>query len=51
LYCVWDSAQSTSEFGFPCGGETANYWDSLETVTQADSTILQQLTIEEMPTR
>ncbi len=42
-------APSTDQFGFPCGGETANYGDFLDTVTQTNSTILQQLIIEELP--
>lgn len=43
-------APGTDQFGFPCGGETANYGDFLDSVTQANSTILQQLIIEELPT-
>ncbi len=36
-------APSTDQFGFPCGGETANYGDFIDTVTQTNSTIVQQL--------
>ena len=43
-------APSTDQFGFSCGGETANYGDFLDTVTHTNSTILQQLIIEELPT-
>ena len=43
-------APSTDQFGFPCGGETADYGDFLDTVIQTNSTIQQQLIIEELPT-
>jgi Putative Ig domain len=35
-------AQSTDPYGYPCGGETANYGDFLDSVTQTHSTILQK---------
>jgi hypothetical protein len=35
-------AQSTDPYGYPCGGETANYGDFLDSVTKTHSTILQQ---------
>ena len=43
-------APSTDQFGFSCGGETANYGDFIDTVTQTNSTIVQQLILLELPT-
>ena len=43
-------APSTDQFGFACGGETANYGDFIDTVTQANSTLEQQLILLELPT-
>ncbi len=34
--------QGTDQYGYPCGGEAANYGDFLDTVTQSNSSILQQ---------
>ena len=44
------------QWGYACGGETANYGDFLDSVTQTNSTvyqqlILQQLRIERVPGR
>jgi Putative Ig domain len=36
-------APSTDPWGYACGGETANYGDFLDAVTQANSTIIQHL--------
>ena len=36
-------AQGTDQYGYPCGGEATNYGDFLDTVTQSNSSILQQL--------
>ena len=36
-------AQSTDQFGYPCGGESANYGDFVDSVTQTHLKILQQL--------
>src|SRR5271157_1035538 len=36
-------AMSIDQWGYPCGGETANYGDFTDGVTQANSTVLQQL--------
>jgi Putative Ig domain len=41
-------APSTDTFGFPCGGETANYGDFLDTVTQTNSNIVEQLVIQSL---
>src|SRR5271166_1451502 len=38
---VW--ALSVDQWGYPCGGEAANYGDFTDGVTQANSAILQQL--------
>ena len=36
-------AQGTDQYGYPCGGEAANYGDFLDGVTQSNSNTLQQL--------
>ena len=36
-------AAGNNQYGYPCGGETANYGDFLDSVTQTNSSILQQL--------
>ncbi len=36
-------APSTDQWGYACGGETANYGDFLDTVTQTNLNIMQQL--------
>ena len=41
--------QSTDQWGFPCGGESANYGDFLDQVTQANSNNLQQLILQLLP--
>jgi hypothetical protein len=41
-------AQGTDQYGYPCGGEATNYGDFLDTVTQSNSSILQQF-IQSLP--
>ena len=37
---------SIDQWGYPCGGEAANYGDFTDGVTQANSTLLQQLIMD-----
>ena len=39
-------APSIDPYGYACGGEVANYGDFTESVTQANSAVLQQLILE-----
>src|SRR5271165_4136484 len=41
-------AQSVDQWGFPCGGEAANYGDFLDAVTQSNSNIFQQLILQQL---
>ncbi len=44
-------APTTDSWGYPCGGETANYGDFLDSVTQANSATVQQLITDLSGTR
>jgi len=41
-------ANSTDKWGYACGGETANYGDFLDTVTQTNSSIYQQVILQQL---
>jgi hypothetical protein len=41
-------AQSVDQWGFPCGGEKANYGDFLDAVTQSNSNIFQQFILQQL---
>jgi len=41
-------ANSTDKWGYVCGGETANYGDFLDTVTQTNSSIYQQVILQQL---
>ena len=36
-------APGTDQYGYPCGGEVANYGDFLDSVTQSNADIVQQI--------
>lgn len=40
---------STDAWAYPCGGETANYGDFLETVTQTNATSMRQVILRAIP--
>ena len=41
-------ANSVDQWGYACGGETANYGDFLDSVTQTNSTVYQQLILQQL---
>ena len=41
-------ANSVDQWGYACGGETANYGDFLDSVTQTNSTVYQQVILQQL---
>ena len=41
-------AKSVDQWGYACGGESANYGDFLDSVTQTNSTVYQQLILQQL---